>query len=174
MDTDTRHFTQSSSSSRTARTLIFLFYRAFPIVLHRIMENSSLDDNCFENLILISIPVIDPISHAISQQYETVYMACYEGYLHSLLCAEITPATTLSLSKSIPDFVIDPQCVINHNHHNNSGNSGTLSSDYVWVKSEGRDFVGVVMRGDRSKRARRWEYLQIIIHRLNVNACKQI
>ena len=172
MDSDSRQFTQpsSSSSSNPTRTLVFLFYRAFPIALHRIMENSSLDDDCFNNLILISIPIIDPVSHALPQQLDSVYMACYEGYLHSLLCAEITPTTSPPLVKDTPDFVIDSQGVIAHHHHPHGCGSG-CSSDYVWVNSEGKDFIGVVVRGDESKRERHWKYLKMIIHRLDVNEC---
>lgn len=170
MDVDSQRFAEKTENSRV---LVFLFYRAFPIVLHRMMENSCLDDDCFQNVVLVSIPVIDPISHAEQDLLDSVYLACYEGYLNSLVRAEIPSSTTLP-SPSPSSSSSSSSSVKSNVMIDSWSEQSSSSSKYVWVKSGEEDFVGIPVRGNAILRTKRWDYLRLIIHRLNENACKHI
>lgn len=147
-----------SERAESGRILLFLFSQAFPVVLHRMVESSCLEGDCFKNMVIIAIPMMDPISHAPREKMESVTMSLLEGMLVSLVGAQITERAYFGhceMEGKEPVFEL----------------GGKLTSELQWVKMEGKWFIGHVMEGTNKWRERKWEYLQHVIHRLNFNQC---
>lgn len=145
-----------SNSSRicnNGRNFFFLFYRALPIILRRLLESSCLEEGCFKNVFLIGIPIEDVISHSETDNLENVYLGCFEGYLNSLLCSQIIEFTYPLTDRKDPAYRID----------------SLLSPSLVWVKSGIDWYLGRVIMGTRDWRIRKWDYLRRVIDRLNLN-----
>lgn len=148
-----------SNSSRicnNGRNFFFLFYRALPIILRRLLESSCLEEGCFKNVFLIGIPIEDVISHSETDNLENVYLGCFEGYLNSLLCSQIIEFTYPLTDRKDPAYRID----------------SLLSPSLVWVKSGIDWYLGRVIMGTRDWRIRKWDYLRRVIDRLNLNRCE--
>ncbi|KAK8828207.1 hypothetical protein WA538_002719 [Blastocystis sp. DL] len=145
-----------SERTESGRILLFLFSQAFPVVLHRLVESSCLEGDCFKNMVIIAIPMIDPISHSPREKMESVTMCLLEGMLRSLVGAQITECAYFGHRKmegNEPDFEM----------------GGKLLGELQWVKMEGKWFIGRVMEGTNKWREQKWEYLQHVIHRLEFN-----
>lgn len=144
--------------TESGRLLLFLFSQAFPVVLHRMVESSCLEGDCFKNVVIIAIPMIDPISHAPREKMESVTMSLLEGMLVSFVGAQITSRDYFGhreMEGKEPDFEM----------------GGKLTRELQWVKMEGKWFIGHVMEGTNKWRERKWEYLQHVIRRLDFNQC---
>ena len=147
-----------SERTESGRILLFLFSQAFPVVLHRLVESSCLEGDCFKNMVIIAIPMIDPISHSPREKMESVTMCLLEGMLRSLVGAQITECAYFGhreMEGNEPDFEM----------------GGKLLGELQWVKMEGKWFIGRVMEGTNRWREQKWEYLQHVIHRLEFNQC---
>lgn len=136
------------------RTLFFLFYRAFPIILQRLLESSCLEEGCFQNVILFGIPVEDVISHSDPENLDSIYCSCYESYLNTLLCAQ-TSCFSFSITESEPVFHID----------------SLLSPTIAWIRQGSDWYLGRIITGSREVRSRKWDYLRHVIDRLNLHRC---
>ena len=149
--------TNSSHFRHRGRTLFFLFYRAFPIILQQLLESSCLEEGCFQNVVLIGIPIEDVISHSDPDNLDSIHFSCFEGYLNSLLCSQIADFS-FSLLESEPEFQID----------------SLLSPTMAWVKQDTDWYLGRVIYGSREWRCRKWDYLRHVINRLNVHRCRYL